>query len=217
MKYQLLPANHRVKIEGPNVLLQPISATEVNARYLAWLEDPETSQFIESAQHKEQTIEDLFHYINGLRFKPMGDLFAAFSRLDNRHIGNLSVTIYDRIQGIAAYGIMIGELKARRMGLGGEASALIIEYYFRDQCIRKVQGGAVSINPKAWRLMESLGYQREGIFREHALMPSGEVCDWYQYGLLRREWAQNPRVKLILKHMKISPYVTPLGPVAEPS
>ena len=215
MKDVLLPANHRVKIDGPNIWLQPSSSKEVSKIYLGWLNDPEISQFIESAQHREQSIEDVYQYINCLRSKPMGDLFAVFSKRDQMHVGNVSVPIYDRGQGIAGYGIMIGDAKARRMGLGGEASALMIEYFFSDSSIWKLQGGALSVNRKALRLMESLGYQREEIVKDYSVTPSGVVCDWHQYGLLRSEWAQNPRVKLILRNMKILPYV--VDPVAKPS
>ena len=208
MKHALLPPNHAVKIDGLMVSLQPISIMEVNERYLGWLNNPRINQFIETVGNNHQTIEDVFGYINSLRATAAGELFAIHSRMENLHVGNISVTRLDRVQGIAGYGIMVGDEDAQIKGLGGEASALIIEYYFRDPQIRKIQGSAVSENPRAWQLMESLGYRREGIFREDWVSASGEICDRYQYGLLRREWAQNFKVKLILKHMEITPFAS---------
>jgi [ribosomal protein S5]-alanine N-acetyltransferase len=39
------------------------------------------------------------------------------------------------------------------------------------------------------RVLEKLGFQREGLLREDCIV-SGEVSDSWVYGLLRREWMQ---------------------------
>ena len=198
----LLPPNRNVRIDGIEIFLQPLDVTEINDVYLGWINDDEVNQYI-STRRSRQTSQDIVDYVNNLRSNPPGDVFGIFKK-DGRHLGNMSVTDYDPHNGLAGYGIMVGVRTARLSGLGGEASALMIEYLFSDPVVRRLQGGAMSDNTGAWRLMEALGYQREGVLREHSLTRDGVVCDWYLYGLLRREWKANVRVRRIVNRYQVT-------------
>src|SRR6185503_4155089 len=94
-------------------------------------------------------------------------------------------------QGYAGYGLMIGDQRARMLGLGGEATILIVEYLFSNPQIRRIQENAYSENIKSWQTLESLGFKREGVWREHIVLASGKVCDLYTYGMLKSEWQEN--------------------------
>jgi ribosomal-protein-alanine N-acetyltransferase len=72
-------------------------------------------------------------------------------------------------------------------GLGTEAVGLLVEYGFRDRGFHRIQARVVDSNEPSWRLLESLGFAREGTIRENAFV-DGEYRDTYLYGLLRSEW-----------------------------
>lgn len=198
------PASINVVIQGRMIEMKPFSEDELNERYLSWLNNPEINRFLE-VRHRKQSIDDVIHYINDLRSKPGCELFAIFTKKEHIHIGNLSLTEYNpNNQGTAVYGLMIGDLRAQMLGLGGEASALIVEYLFRDPNIRRIHEGVIADNHRAYKTLEFLGFQREGVLRKHAVLPSGKISDVYIYGMLREEWISNRvRVAKLLENMRI--------------
>ena len=198
--------NHNVIIEGCTVLLKPISQNEINERYLSWLHDPETTKFLEVRHVRESTVETIYKYINSLRSRGGCELFAVFTKRGHVHVGNVSISEYNSHgQGYVIYGIMIGDQKARMMGMGGEANLLLIEYLFKDPLIRRIQAGVCSDNEKSWKMVETMGFQREAVLREHVVLPSGRINDFYWYGLLRNEWNEcRLRSSNILNRLKIT-------------
>lgn len=199
--------NVEVIIEGRTIIIKPISRDEINERYISWLNSPEINKFLE-VRHKKQSIDDVINYINGLRSKTGCELFAIFTKKEHVHVGNIALTDYNpNNQGYAIYGIMIGDKRAQMLGLGGEASALIVEYVFRDPNIRRIQEGAIADNHRSCKTLEFLGFQKEGVLRKHAVLSSGKISDVYIYGMLREEWFSNrARVVNLLKNMKILDY-----------
>lgn len=203
-KNKLSPHNVDVIIEGRTVILRPITANEINDRYLSWLNDPETNRFLE-VRYRKQTIEDIYDYVNGLRSVRGCEIFGIFLKKSDVHIGNVAITHFNvNNHGTAIYGAMIGDQRARMLGLGAEAEALIVAFLFYNPQIRKVKAGAYEENVKSWQLLESLGFKREGILRKEAVMMSSNICDSYLYGILREEWAQQrEKLPFLLRHLNI--------------
>lgn len=203
----LLPPNVRDIIEGYALILKPISRSEINEQYVFWLNDPQTNAFLE-ARHQAQTEASIIEYVNKLRSIKGGELLAIFTKNGNKHIGNTAIKKYNP-NGLASYGLMIGDARAQQFGAGGEATVLLLEYFFRHPEIRKVHGGVISANKRAWENLESVGFSREGELREQALLSSGEVSDVYVYGMLRREWethrlrAMNILNKIVVSRLSV--------------
>lgn len=53
--------------------------------------------------------------------------------------------------------------------------------------LNRVQSEADTRNAASARVLEKLGFLREGTLRENCIV-DGEVSDSWVYGLLRREW-----------------------------
>ncbi len=187
------------------MVLRPISANEIGERYLAWLNNPEITQYLE-ARYVTPSEQSIIDYINGLRSTNGCELFAIFTKKQSVHVGNLGISQNNpHNQGLASYGQIIGDPKAQAMGLGGEVSALIVEFLFRSPSIHKVWGGVHAANVKAWQTSEYLGLRREGTLRKHAILSDGSYCDIYQYGILREEWQEGRgKFAAILKHMNVT-------------
>ncbi len=202
----LLPPRKNVTIQGRAVALKPISQKEINGQYIAWLHDPQVNQFLDEARHRTQTQESIVEYINGLRKKEGCELFAVFSNHNGAHIGNIGVTVFNAKQGLAGYGIMMGDKTARMMGLGGEATLLIVEYLFRQSQVRRIEEHTYSVNERSWATLESLGFKKEGVLRQHIVLSNGKVCDMFIHGLLKDEWVkERQKFQAILSTVKIYP------------
>ena len=80
-------------------------------------------------------------------------------------------------------------LDARHWGVGSmhEALSALLDYGFTELDLNRVEADTDSRNERSTRLLERLGFAREGLFRERCIV-DGEVSDSAMYGLLRREW-----------------------------
>jgi len=72
-------------------------------------------------------------------------------------------------------------------GYGSEAAELLVQYAFEDWNMRRVFARAGDFNDASQGLLESLGFQREGVRRQAAYY-RGDYHDMVLYGLLREEW-----------------------------
>lgn len=80
--------------------------------------------------------------------------------------------------------IAIGEAKHWGKGYGYEAMQLMLRFAFDELNLHRVQ---LTVFSYTIALYEKLGFQHEGVYREH-LQRDGKRYDMYLYGLLRSEW-----------------------------
>ncbi len=101
-------------------------------------------------------------------------------------IGTASVSNVSWGMGYAEIGYMLAESHHGR-GLGTRAVALLITKLFAETDLKRVYALVSSENVASRRLLERLGFTREGLMREHYVI-QGRRVDEVVYGLLRREW-----------------------------
>ena len=72
-------------------------------------------------------------------------------------------------------------------GYASEAARALLGWAFETLDLNRVQAEADTRNTASARVLEKLGFIREGTLREDCVV-NGEVSDSWVYGLLRREW-----------------------------
>jgi len=72
-------------------------------------------------------------------------------------------------------------------GYGSDAVSRVIKYAFEDRNLRRLGACVGSFNDASISLLETLGFEREGI-RRQAAWYRGNYHDLICYGLLRSEW-----------------------------
>jgi RimJ/RimL family protein N-acetyltransferase len=105
---------------------------------------------------------------------------------DDRFLGRADVFAIDTAQGRAETGYA---LAAAHWGHGyaQEAMRLMLAYAFGTLGLRRVEADADPRNAASCRLLERLGFVREGLLRERWIVDD-EVSDTALYGLLRRDF-----------------------------
>lgn len=88
----------------------------------------------------------------------------------------------------AALGYCFGEA-AWGHGYATEAARELLRWSFGALDLNRVQAETDTRNLASARVLEKLGFVREGTLREDCVV-DGDVSDSWVYGLLRREWAQ---------------------------
>ncbi len=129
----------------------------------------------------------LLQMLNNKRSSSNSYIFAVRTLEDNTLIG---VTGFEEIlwnNGAATIFVGIGSSESRGKGYGKEALNLAMEFGFQELNFHRIQLTVIQYNKSAVNLYESLGYKREGIYREF-IHRDGRRYDMYLYGILREEW-----------------------------
>jgi RimJ/RimL family protein N-acetyltransferase len=73
-------------------------------------------------------------------------------------------------------------------GYATEAARALLQWAFDTLDLNRVQSETDTRNVASARVLEKLGFVREGTLRENCIV-NGDVSDSWVYGLLRRDWA----------------------------
>lgn len=131
--------------------------------------------------------------------KQLEALLKYFEDSDERFIFAIRLNDNGRIIGIAGFDeiiwsnsvatafIGIGEPGFPGKGLGKEAMQLLMDFGFNELNFHRIQLSTISYNEIAVKLYESIGFIKEGTYREF-IHRDGERFDMYLYGMLDSEW-----------------------------
>lgn len=112
--------------------------------------------------------------------------FGVADRQDDRILGHATLFHWERAHRRAELGYSIHRTSWGR-GLGTEAAAALLTFSFERLDIRRMEADVDPRNGASLRVLEKLGFVREGFMRERWEL-AGELQDGIFLGLLRREW-----------------------------
>lgn len=104
-------------------------------------------------------------------------------------IGFLHIAMIEPPHRRCRIGLVIGEKHLWGRGYGAEALRRAVDYCFEELSMNRIGAEVYATNPRSVRMLERVGFKREGVLRESVLKGDGFV-DEYAYGLLRREWEE---------------------------
>ena len=81
-------------------------------------------------------------------------------------------------------------------GYATEAVRAMLQWAYGALDLNRVEAELDTRNAASARVLEKLGFEREGLRREDCIV-SGEVSDSWIYGLLRRDWKADPGAVLV--------------------
>ena len=84
------------------------------------------------------------------------------------------------------YGLVASE---RGKGFGTEAAQLVVDYLFLTKNVARIQATTHPKNAISQRVLEKVGFRREGILRKPHLI-RGEWTDLFIFSILREEWKE---------------------------
>lgn len=105
---------------------------------------------------------------------------------DGNAAGWVSLHNVDWWAGSAGVGFSVAPW-AEGQGIARQGAARVLDLAFMPGRMMRVEADCDVDNARSRRLLEALGFQREGTMRSFARMPQGRR-DFYLYGLLRDEW-----------------------------
>jgi RimJ/RimL family protein N-acetyltransferase len=111
----------------------------------------------------------------------------AIDRVSDRaFIGWCSLTRWNPDYRSASMGYCLDDA-AWGHGYATEAARALLQWAFDTLDLNRVQAETDTRNTASARVLEKLGFVREGTLREDCVV-NGEVSDSWVYGLIRRQW-----------------------------
>ncbi len=172
--------------EGSLVFLRPLERTDLNERYLSWLNDPEVTRYMETGTFPS-TAEDLENYYRSVMGSKNDVILAVVDKKSGQQIGNVKLGPIHWVHRVATFGILVGDKEFWGKGVGLEATRLMVEYGFYRLNLRRINLGVFAEHEAAVRCYEKAGFKVEGRMREE-LFQGGKYKDRLWMGLLRSEY-----------------------------
>jgi RimJ/RimL family protein N-acetyltransferase len=177
-----------ITLEGRVVRLEPLRLEHVGQLYSV-SQEPIIWRYMPYRQ--PATVQDIEHWIRiALRAQDEGKElpFVTIGRETGCVIGStryLNIMPHDR-------GLEIGSTwltgTARRTGINTECKYLLLGHAFETLRAIRVQFKTDTRNETSWRAIERLGAVKEGVLRNHMIMPDGYYRHSVYYSILDSEW-----------------------------
>lgn len=148
-------------IMGEKLYLRPLGKSDINERYLGWINNPEVTEHMATGAFPS-TIEKLEEYYRGMTTSHNHVILAIVDKDSHTHIGNITLNDIEWVNRRANLGIMIGDRDFWGKGYGTEATRLMIRYAFDRLNLHKLWLGVNASHTSAIRLYEKVGFEVEG-------------------------------------------------------
>jgi RimJ/RimL family protein N-acetyltransferase len=177
-------------LEGPTVRLRPVATAEYPVVF-DWYHDPELVAPFD--RYESETYDSFVASLEHADGDPasLAPRFAIERRAERDLVG---VVGYYRAHPVLEYldvWYLLGSRAARGHGAGKESVDLLADHLFRTTTVERVGAVCDVENVPSFRLLERLGFRREGTLRS-ALFHHGRWHDVYVYGITRADRASRP-------------------------
>lgn len=173
-----------------NVILRPLGFSDSEHMYV-WMSDIEHNLLGGwtppiSVPLSRDAFQPLFEqqFVNVQRREDQVMLGIEF---EQRLVGFVQLTGIDHHMRRAAIGIGIGEKGLWGQGIGTTALRILLDYAFTVKQLERVYAEVFSFNQRSQRLMERVGFHREGLLRQHDIR-NGVRQDISIFGMLKPEF-----------------------------
>ena len=177
---------HTPTVRTPRLRLRPVADADTDGLY-ALQSSPTVLRYWDSPPWTEPVRAERFVAASRRMAEEGTGVRLAVDRLsDGAFIGWCSLTRWQPVHRSAALGYCFDDA-AWGHGYATEAACELLRWAFDTLDLNRVQAETDTRNLASARVLEKLGFVREGTMREDCVV-DGEVSDSWVYGLLRREW-----------------------------
>ncbi len=181
-------------IEGERIYLRGVELSDVTDRYVAWMNDSDISQFMETWHfpHTRINIEGYVRVHEDNRNEPFFAIILKRKSDANispyptyvnpeRHIGNIKLGPVNWVHRFSDISLFIGEKDLWGQGYATEAIKLITDYAFKRLNLHKVKAGIYCRNVASINAFKKAGFEFESELRNHVFF-NGEYISIYIMG-----------------------------------
>lgn len=178
-------------IRTERLVLRDIGLEDITEDYIAWLNDFETTKYLE-IRFIEQTRERVEKYIKS----KLDDIvsskhFGVYDTGGERLVGTVTMPSINLHHKFADISFVIGLPDAQRKGYGTEAVKSVVEYGFQYCFLEKLWAGYYEGHEGSRKVLNKCGFKVEGRIKKKFINYSGQRVDHVLVGLQKDEWLTN--------------------------
>lgn len=178
-------------LEGASVRLRPLLPNDYPVLF-DWYNDPEVV-----APFDRFSVDTMESFVSDVKAAPsdptsLAPRYVIEPRETPRPVGFVGHYQAHPILEYVDVWYVVGDRSARGKGYGRESVRLLVDQLFSATSVERVGATCDVENSASYRLVEGLGFRREGTLRS-ALFHHGRWHDVYVYGITRPEWLARPR------------------------
>ncbi len=136
-----------------------------------------------------QLLADLQHQRNDNLYASHGQKFQWLVLTDLQPAGWITLVVINWGHGLAEIGYALST-EFQRLGLMAKALRVLLTDLFEHTTIRRVEARCAVSNHASQRVLDAVGFQREGLLRGYFVLRGQEV-DNYLYAILREDWSRH--------------------------
>jgi ribosomal-protein-alanine N-acetyltransferase len=172
-------------LDSPRLRLRPYRTDDARAIFAVY-GDPDVTRYWSFAAWTD--LAQAHAYLaQRMEFEvPAVYAWAVADRDSDKLIGTTTLFSLNGPQRRAEIGYSLARAFHGR-GIATEMLRTAIAHAFGELGLERIEADVDPRNEASWRLLERLGFRREGLLRNRWRV-DGEVCDSYIYGLLRPEF-----------------------------
>ncbi len=178
-----------MQLLSPRLSIRRFQAADVSA-FHAYRSDPDVARYQSwSVPFAEETAERLVaEFAEGDPHEPGWFQYAVADHETGQLVGDIGVCLSDNLMQ-AELGFTIAAPFQGR-GLGTEAVTTMLDHLFTQRKLHRVAAECDARNTASARLLERVGFTREGLRRQHTWI-KGEWTDDVLFGLLAADWVRD--------------------------
>ncbi len=157
-------------IEGERVRLRRMGPEDA-ADVVRMRGDPEVQAQLFS--ERPPTLDEHLRWLAEIGARGDRHEFMIVERTSGRSVGTIGLSHIDARHRHAEYGVVVGEPGARGKGFASEASRLLLDYAFGALGLHRVYLHVFAHNEPALRLYRRVGFEPEGVLRQHVWKGQG--------------------------------------------
>lgn len=173
-------------INGTNLYFSNIEKEDMLYLY-KWFSDIEFLNYYDYIPPVPQCEDKVYKTFDEYKTKNESEVFAIKLCADNKIIGIAGFDDIIKSNETATIFIGIGNKELRGKGYGKESLNILLNYGFNIMNLHRIQLNVIEFNVSAIKLYESVGFKKQGIYRE--FVPRENIrYDLFLYDLLKTEW-----------------------------
>lgn len=172
-------------LDAGEFVLRPIRPEDATDWY-CYLGDREVTELTSSDYDSQSEIEEIIAYFAASFASKSGMRWAIARRDDDVMIGDCGYNHFDWRERSAVIGYGLAKEYWGRGVMTGAVTAML-RWGFDELDLNRIEATTNPLNHRSARVLEKLGFKREGTLRDYRL-DRGEFRDCWIWGLVRREW-----------------------------
>ncbi|NDI86881.1 GNAT family N-acetyltransferase [Undibacterium crateris] len=187
-----------IYLQGQHISLEPLNESHLDDIRAAAADGELWKLFFTSVPRPDQVSQWLTTALE-MQQQQRALPFAVRDNLSGKIIGSTRYCNIEHVHQRVEIGYTWYARSAQRSGVNTECKQLLLRHAFEVwQCIA-VEFRTDWFNRRSQAAIERLGAKRDGVLRNHMILPDGRIRDTVVYSILRNEW---PGVSQNLQYMR---------------